>query len=101
MRYWLELEGLTYALVTFEYIEKKLQAAGFEAVESIDASDWYRQEARREYELIRRELYGTLVEKLGEDDAKHFVENWRMLATVCKSGELLTGYVRARRPGCG
>ena len=98
MRYWLELEGLTYALVTFRHIEETLLAAGFEEIHTIDASDWYRQEAHREYELIRGDLYESLVDNLGEDDAKHFVEDWRMLAAVCESRELLTGYCRARRP---
>lgn len=98
MRYWFELEGLTYALVTLEHIEGLLREAGFGAVETIDASDWYRAEARREYELIRGDLFETLVEELGADDANHFVEDWRMLAAVCESGELLTGYCRARRP---
>ena len=98
MRYWLELEGLTYALVTFEHLEALLREAGFEAVETVNTSDWYRAEARREYELIRGDLFNTLVEKLGADDANHFVEDWRMLAAVCESGELLTGYCRARRP---
>ena len=98
MRYWFELEGLTYALVTQEHLAELLRIAGFESVETIDASNWYRAEARREYELIRGDLYETLVENLGENDARHFVEDWRMLAAVCESGELLTGYCRARRP---
>ena len=98
MRYWLELEGLTYALVTFRDLAETMRSAGFVAVETIDASDWYRAEAMREYQLIRGDLYAALVENLGEDDARHFVEDWRMLAVVCESGELLTGYCRARRP---
>jgi phosphoethanolamine N-methyltransferase len=98
MRYWFELEGLTYALVTREHLGELLRDAGFESVEAVDATDWYTAEARREYELIRGDLHETLVEQLGEDDARHFVENWRVLAAVCASGELLTGYCRARRP---
>jgi phosphoethanolamine N-methyltransferase len=98
MRYWFELEGLTYALVTQEYLGELLRSAGFESVETIDASDWYTAEARREYELIRGDLFETLVEQLGEEDANHFVEDWRMLANVCESRELLTGYCRAVKP---
>lgn len=98
MHYWLKMEGLTYALETLENYGKRLRQAGFEDVETIDASDWYRVEARREYELIRGELYETLVEHLGQKDADHFVENWRAMVIVCDSGEMRQGFCRARRP---
>ena len=98
MHYWFELEGLTYALETLEGYAARLRDAGFEAVEAIDASAWYRAEARREYTLIKGDLYPTLVQHLGKEDADHFVENWRLLAIVCDSGELRQGYCRGRRP---
>ena len=98
MRYWFELEGLTYEMVTLGQFGELLDAAGFAAVEVIDASGWYRAESQREYEWIRGELYDTVVDKLGRQDADHFVENWRMLARVCQNGELLQGYCRAMRP---
>lgn len=98
MRYWFRMEGLTYALETLEQYGDRLRAAGFEDVELADASDWYRKEARREYELIRGDLYETLVELLGQDDADHFVENWRAMVVVCESGEMRQGYCRGRRP---
>ena len=96
MLYWFELEGLTYEMVTFDRFAAQLGEAGFTDVRVTDASDWYRAEAQREYELIRGELYQTVVEKLGQHDADHFVENWRMLAAVCAAGELLQGYCRGR-----
>jgi len=56
-------------------------------------------EVRREYELIKGDLYNKMVELLGKMDADHFVEDWRAMAVVCESGELLQGYCRGRRPG--
>ena len=94
---WFELEDLTYALDTLESYGQQFAAAGFNDVVMTNASDWYRAEARREYELIKGELYERMVELLGQADADHFVENWQYLAIVCESGELLQGYCRGMK----
>ncbi len=99
MLYWFKLEELTYDMQTLEQYGALLSEAGFEQVATVDASDWYRREVRREYDLIRGELYSRMVELLGEQDADHFVENWRAGVVVCESGEMRQGYCRARKPG--
>jgi hypothetical protein len=68
-------------------------------VEIEDASEWYRRESKREYELIKGELYPRMVELLGQKSADHFVEDWRALVVVCEKGEMRQGYCRGRRPG--
>jgi len=97
MQKWFEVEGLTYALETLEGYGKQFTTAGFKDVVTTDASDWYRAEARREYELIKGDLYERMVESLGQADADHFVENWKYLDIVCESGELLQGYCRGMK----
>lgn len=98
MLYWFKLEELTYDMQTLEQYGALLSGAGFERVESVDASAWYRAEVRREYELIRSDLYDRMVELLGQQDADHFVENWRAGVIVCESGEMRQGYCRGRKP---
>ena len=98
MHYWFEMEGLTYAMRTFEQYRSLLVEAGFIEVSSEDATDWYRSEGRREYELLRGELYEPLVNALGQGDADHFVENWRAMLVVIDGGEMKQGYLRGRRP---
>ena len=52
------------------HVDRSLQMirdAGFADVQATDASDWYRRECRREYELIRGDLYPRMVELLGQD----------------------------------
>ena len=71
--------------------------SGFKDVVMTNASQWYRAEAQREYELIKGKLYGRMVELLGKADADHFVDNWRALAVVCDSGELQQGYCRGTK----
>ena len=99
MRYWMKLEELTYAFQTLDGYRQLLEEAGFDQVRADDASDWYRQEAQREYELMSGDLYEPMVELIGQSDADHFVEDWRAMVIVCQSGEMRQGYCRGRRPG--
>lgn len=95
---WLELEGLTYVLETIDSMADMFRQAGFADVKAVDASDWYREECRREYELIRGDLYPRMVELLGQQDADHFVADWAAMVVVCESGEMRQCYCRGRRP---
>jgi len=98
MRYWFKLEGLTYQLETFPGYRDLFIDCGFDEYVAEDATEWYRNEARREYELIRGDLYPRMFELLGQEDADHFVENWRALVVVIDKNEMLQGYCRGRRP---
>ena len=97
MYYWFKMEGLTYTLESLEQYGERLRASGFEDVTTTDASDWYRAEVRREYELIKGDLYEKLVQHIGKKDADHFVENWRAMVVVCESGEMRQGYCRGQK----
>ncbi len=99
MHYWFKLEGLTYAMETPEWHAEILATAGFTGIEIIDRSDWYRRRAREEYEQIKSQLYPTLLLHIGQDNADHFVENWRAMAVVCEKAEMMQVYCRGRKPG--
>ena len=98
MRYWFEMEGLTYAMTTLDEQLRLLAEAGFESVEGSDATDWYRRAARAEYERLRGELYPRMVELIGQQEADHCVENWRAMVVVIDRGEMRQCYCRGRRP---
>ena len=97
MRYWIELEGLTYAMQTPEHLAELLAEAGFVEIETADGSGWYRAQARREYERMKGPLYPRMCEALGVAQADHFVENWRAMVVVCGKGEMGQTYCRARK----
>lgn len=97
MYYWFKMEGLTYALNTLDEFAGLFRDSGFTNVVTTDASDWYRAEANREYELIRGDLYPRMVELLGQADADHFVEDWRAMVVVIDNGEMRQGYCRGQR----
>ena len=44
-------------------------------------------------------LYPRMVEVLGQQEADHFVENWRSMVVVCVNGDVFQGYYRGRKPG--
>ena len=98
MHYWIKVEELTYDFRTLAEYDQLLVSSGFSDVDVSDASDWYRTEARREYELVSGDLYPSMVELLGQQDADHFVEDWRAMVIVIDSGEMRQGYCRGRRP---
>ncbi len=98
MLYWFELEELTYAFQTPGYHEKTFREAGYINVRIKDKSDWYRREARVEYNKLKSELYPEVVKAIGKKTADHFVEDWRMLVVICDKGELLQVYCRGQKP---
>ncbi len=98
MRYFFEMEGLTYAMETLERYGEILAEVGFTEIELEDASEWYRREVRREHEQLSSELYPRAVELIGQHDADLFVEDWRAMLVVCEKGEMRQGYCRARKP---
>jgi SAM-dependent methyltransferase len=97
MRYWFELEGLSYSMETPAGQQALLSDVGFEDVVVKDRSAWYRVEAGNEYERMRTRDYVRLVELVGKAAADHAVENWRAMLVVCDKGEMLQVYSRARR----
>jgi ubiquinone/menaquinone biosynthesis C-methylase UbiE len=98
MRYWFKMERITYSMKTFSEYEAMLRDAGFIDIESTDRSEWYRQRVQDEYEQIKSELYPRMIEVLGQQEADHFVENWRSMVVVCTKGDVFQGYYRGRKP---
>ena len=98
MKYWLEMEGLTYAMETPRGQEETLRQAGFEEIRIVDASAWYRAQVRREHERLATSDFPRLVEMIGREAADHAVENWRATVVVCEKEEMLQVYTRARKP---
>lgn len=97
MAYFYKLEGLTYAMRPLAAHGPLLANAGFVGIELEDCSDWYRHEARAEWERMQGPLFATMVDRLGQPGADHFVENWGAMVAVLDLGELRPGRYRARK----
>lgn len=98
LRYFFEMEGLTYALEKPDSYARMLREAGFENVSVTDDTDWYRRDVRKEYEWMKGELYPRMRSLLGQEDADHFVEDWRSMVVVFENGQLTQTICRARKP---
>jgi len=96
---WIELEGITYALETTTSYARILESAGFVDVEVEDASAWYRRTVVEEHEALRDRYLPVMIERMGREQAEHFVENWRVMRGVCEKGEMIQAYTRGRKPG--
>lgn len=98
LRRFIALEGLTYAMRPLAEHGDLLRAAGFEEIELEDLADWYRAEARREWERMQGPLFPEMARRLGAAAAEHFVANWEAMVAVLDRGELLPARHKARKP---
>jgi phosphoethanolamine N-methyltransferase len=99
MRTWLETAPVYLAMVTLDESLRALEAAGFEAVEGRDRTEWYRAFARREIEDLTGPKHARLVEILGEAGAEAWIQRMRDKAAAVAQGDLRPGYLRAKKPG--
>jgi len=93
------LEGIAYNMVTLEQSAAALAAAGFVDVQIRDRHAWYLDLAQQELAALEGPLNSLVVSRIGEERARHFVEDWRQLVVVVKRGELRPGHLKAVKPG--
>ncbi len=91
------LEGIAYNMATLEESAAALSAAGFVAVEIRDRHGWYLDLARKELAALQGPLNAVIVERIGEQRARHFVDDWRQLVVVVNRGELRPGHLKAAK----
>ena len=92
------LEGIAYNMATLAESAEALRAAGFDKVEIRDRHDWYLDLAQRELEAMEGSQNPLIVQRIGPERARHFIDNWRQLVVVLKRGELRPGHLKAVKP---
>ncbi len=95
MLYWFEVEGLTYAMETMNKHKELFLAAGFKSATIRDRSPWFRKKIKQELQQIKSEYFPQIVALVGQQEADHFVEDWRATMVVCEKKEMLQVYSRA------
>ena len=100
-----EYDDAPVAMLGLIWGEGFLSPGGPEAVrdmvKGIDPAainDWWRIEARDEYERMKGPLNPRMRELPGDEKTAHFVESRRRLVAVLDNGELRPGCLRARKP---
>ena len=89
------LEGIVYNMATLAESAEALWAAGFGDVKIRDRHAWYLDLAQRELEAMEGKLNSIIVQRIGPERARHFIDNWRQLVVVLKRGELRPGHLKA------
>lgn len=97
MRYFFEMEGLTYHMDTLENYGRILIASGFTDIHLMDIHDEYQTMAHEEYGRLQ-EAADLLIPRIGRHWYDHYVEDWRSLTVVVDNGDLRPGRLRARKP---
>ncbi len=98
MRAYIEAEGLDFGLASASIYEAALEAAGFVDISVTDRNSWYRQEARREQDNMKRALYADLQSTVGKEFLDHQIDVWEKMIVVLDLGELRPTHLRARKP---
>lgn len=93
------LEGIAYNMASLEESAAALRTAGFSDVEIRDRHAWYLPLARRELESMESALLPLIVSRIGEERARHFIDDWRQMVLVLDRGELRPGHLKAVKPG--
>jgi SAM-dependent methyltransferase len=95
---WLEAANLNASPEPLESYTGYMRDVGFEDISSSDASDWYLERATEEFEQMTGPLFKQMAELGDEETRDHFIEEWRAMLVAMNSGDLKSGYFRARKP---
>jgi SAM-dependent methyltransferase len=98
MMEYFRLEGIAYNMASPEESAAALKAAGFVDVELRDRNAWYLDLAKRELAAMEGRLAPLILERLGPERARHFLDNWRQLVLVLRRGELRPTHLKAVKP---
>lgn len=91
--------SLSFHLDSLDGMAAGLAAAGFVDVEVVNRNEWFREEARREAELLEGPLAAEVEQLRGAERTARSNEcQWQMIA-VLDSGEFCPAHAFARKPG--
>lgn len=95
---WLQAADLHLFAATVDTYTEALRAVGFEEINGEDASAWYLQKAASELAELEGPLFAEAAELTSAELRDQILNEWRSMNVVLKSGELKSGYFRARKP---
>ncbi len=94
----MELEHLSFTMATAAECEAFMRSAGFEAVTSVDRSEWYSALAAQEVAQIEGPLRTELLAVVSEDIYSHWLSVKRALAASVAAGVLRPTHLRGYKP---
>lgn len=98
MKRWLQVVGLKFDLATLGETLDIVSRCGFDDVIARDRNAWYRQYMTEELAALQGEAFDGLVERVGQDVARHRLESSTLKQQVVDQGQLRPGHITARLP---
>jgi SAM-dependent methyltransferase len=98
MKTYLASEDLDFGMASPATYEAALKAAGFTHITLTNRNPWYREQARRELQLLKGDLNRRAVAELGHEIVDHNIQTWSLMIRVLDSGEHCPHHIKATRP---
>jgi SAM-dependent methyltransferase len=98
MKTYLASEDLDFGMASPAAYEAALKAAGFTHITLTNRNPWYREQARRELQLLKGDLNRRAVAELGHEIVDHNIQTWSLMIRVLDSGEHCPHHIKATRP---
>lgn len=98
MKDYIEAEGLSFGMASPGRYRKAMEGAGFTYVRTESRNAWYRDEARRELNRLRTDLYDEAVRLTGKAFVEKNLRTWTAMQKVLDSGEHCPTHLSATKP---
>lgn len=98
MAYYIECEGLDFAMASPERYRKALEGAGFGSVALTNRNPWYRDQAQAELDRLTGPERVRFEELLGADAVAEQIKTWIAMVPVVRSGEHCPHHFRGQKP---
>jgi phosphoethanolamine N-methyltransferase len=95
---WMAITGMHMPVCSREVYVDTMVSAGFEAVSSEDATDWYVTQAAAELRRLEGPLFDEIAALSGIEVRDNFIVEWRSLNEGLATGAMQQGYFRGRKP---
>jgi ubiquinone/menaquinone biosynthesis C-methylase UbiE len=95
MKQLLEIDGLTWHLITSDEYINNLQQAGFKMLRYKDLTTEYAKAAAEDCKKLEDKIGQKIAQQFGEQTLHYCKKSWKLQHEVTKSGELRCCYIRA------
>jgi SAM-dependent methyltransferase len=99
MKAYLAAEGLSFGMASPARYRAAMERAGFTDIGIRNRNTWYREEAARELNRLKTELYDQAVALTGQAFVDKNIRTWEAMQKVLDSGEHCPTHLSARKPG--
>ena len=98
MKDYIEAEGLSFGMASPKRYQQAMTGAGFKDVHTESRNAWYREEARRELNRLKTDLYDEAVRITSKAFVEKNLRTWTAMQKVLDSGEHCPTHLSATKP---